>query len=59
MNGQAEFYDTVTDERFIPRGTNYIDFQPTERRGYEDRVFATNSYDPERLRTAFRTLAEL
>lgn len=58
VDGQAEFYDTVSGERFIPRGTNYIDFQPTERTGYEDRVFATNIYDPKRVRTAFRTLAE-
>jgi len=58
VDGQAEFYDTVSGERFIPRGTNYIDFQPTENGSYQDRPFATNSYDPERVRTAFRTLAE-
>lgn len=58
IDGQAEFYDTVTGERFIPRGTNYIDFQPTENGTYEDRVFATNIYDADRVRTAFRTLAE-
>lgn len=58
VDGQAEFYDTATLERFIPRGTNYIDFQLTENRVYEDRVFATNIYNPERVRTAFRTLAD-
>ena len=58
VDGQAQFYDTVTLERFVPRGTNYIDFRPTEYAGYEDRVFATNSYDPEHVRTAFRNLAE-
>jgi hypothetical protein len=58
VDGVAEFYDTVTGEKFIPRGVNYVDFYPTEHVGYEDRVMATNVYDPERVRTAFRNLSE-
>ncbi|MCZ7533762.1 MAG: hypothetical protein M5U23_10185 [Acidimicrobiia bacterium] len=57
VDGVGEFYDTVTAERFVPRGVNYVDFQPNPAGGYEDRVFATNTYDAERVREAFRTLA--
>ena len=58
VDGQAQFYDTVTNERFIPRGVNYIDFQAYRPSIYEDRVFATNIYNPERVRAAFRNLAD-
>lgn len=58
VDGIAEFYDTVSGEKFIPRGVNYVDFYPTEHVGYEDRLMATNVYDPERVRTAFRHLSE-
>lgn len=57
VEGAAQFYDTVTGERFVPRGVNYVDFQPIGRGRYEDRVFATNTYNPERVKTAFRLLA--
>ncbi len=57
-DGIAEFFDTVTGEMFIPRGVNYVDFYKAEHGGYEDRLMATNVYDPERVRTAFRHLRE-
>jgi hypothetical protein len=58
VDGVAEFHDTVTEETFIPRGVNYVDFYPTEHIGYEDRLMATNVYDPDRVRAAFRNLKE-
>lgn len=58
ISGSAEFYDTITGEKFLPRGVNYVDFYRTEHIGYEDRLMATNVYDPERVRTAFRHLRE-
>src|SRR5688572_28847609 len=30
LEGVAEFYDTATGERFVPRGVNYVDFYRTE-----------------------------
>lgn len=58
ISGSAEFYDTITGEKFLPRGVNYVDFYRTEHIGYEDRLMATNVYDPARVRTAFRHLRE-
>ncbi|MGA9532288.1 MAG: cellulase family glycosylhydrolase [Anaerolineales bacterium] len=55
--GVGQFYETENGARFTPRGVNYVDFYPTERGGYEDRVMATNTYDPQRVRAAFRKLA--
>jgi hypothetical protein len=56
-HGVAKFTLQEGGEPFVPRGVNYVDFYPTERGGYEDRVMATNTYDPERVRTAFERLA--
>ncbi len=57
VDGVGEFYNTGTGEKFVPRGVNYVDFQPNPLGGYEDRVFATNTYDAARVREAFRKLA--
>ncbi|GAB4422391.1 MAG: hypothetical protein Kow002_11730 [Anaerolineales bacterium] len=57
VDGVAEFYNTGTDEKFIPRGVNYVDFYHNPEGSYEDRVMATDVYDPERVRAAFRNLA--
>ncbi len=57
VDGVGEFFNVATGETFIPRGVNYVDFQPTSFGGYEDRVFATNTYDRDKVREAFRTLA--
>jgi hypothetical protein len=58
QEGKAEFYDSESGEKFIPRGWNYIHFLPTERDSFEDRVMAENHYDPERVREAFRQMNE-
>lgn len=59
VDGKAEFYDTGTGERFVVRGVNYVELVETERGGFEDRVMATNRYDPEKVRNDFRHLKEL
>jgi hypothetical protein len=58
VEGTAEFYDPATGERFVPRGVNYVDFRRNEFGQYRDAVFATDSYDPERVRDAFSALSE-
>jgi len=58
VDGVAEFYHTGTDEKFVPRGVNYVDFYKNQQGNYESRVFATDKYDPERVREAFRHLYE-
>ncbi len=55
VNGVGEFYDTVTSETFVPRGVNLLNAVST-RAGYRDYVFATDVYDPNQMRTAFRDL---
>lgn len=56
VDGIGEFYDTVTGERFVPRGVNYIDWRDTGGGRYADRVFDTRLYDVERVRENFRNL---
>ncbi|UYN88842.1 MAG: hypothetical protein KIT08_06975 [Anaerolineales bacterium] len=57
VEGVGEFYKSSTGERFVPRGVNYVDFYLAEHGNYEDRVMATNVYNPQRVRTAFQNLA--
>ncbi len=59
VDGEAEFYDTGSGEKFVPIGVNYVDFYPTGSIGYQDSVMATNVYDPDRVRAAFRQLNAL
>ena len=56
-DGEAEFYRTDTGERFVPRGVNYVDFVRDENGRYRDAVFATATFDADRVRAAFHTLA--
>lgn len=58
VEGRGEFYNSRSGEPFVPRGVNYVDFYRAEHGGYEDRLMATNVYDPQRVRTAFRQLAQ-
>ncbi len=58
VDGRGEFYNSRNGEPFVPRGVNYVDFYRAEHGGYEDRVMATNVYDPQRVRTAFQLLAQ-
>lgn len=59
VDGVGEFYNVATGEKFIPRGTNYIDFRPVPSVGIADSVFAVGLYDSARVRDAFATLAGL
>ncbi len=57
VDGVGEFYVKESGSTFVPRGVNYVDFQRTPDGGYEDRVFATDTYDAARVREAFRNLS--
>lgn len=57
VQGEGEFYDTATGDRFFPRGANYVDFKPVDRR-FEDRPLATNTFDPDRIAEAFALLGD-
>jgi hypothetical protein len=59
VDGEAEFYLVDSGTRFVPRGVNYVDFYRDEQSAYRDAVFATDTWDPARVREAFRTLAAL
>ncbi len=57
--GAAEFYNRQTGEKFVPRGSNYIDFaEVIPGILWEDYVFGAGTYRPESIRTEFRTLSE-
>lgn len=57
VNGEGEFFNTVTDETFVPRGVNYIGWQAT-REGVRDRLLDTAHYDAATIRAEFRRLSE-
>jgi hypothetical protein len=57
VNGGGEFYDTQTDENFIPRGVNYV-FVP-QGSIHTTFLLKVGVYDPERTRRDFATLASL
>lgn len=56
-DGAAAFYDTVTGERFVPRGTNYIAWKQDANGAWHDWVFQTDQFDSGEVRAAFRDLA--
>ncbi len=55
VEGEGEFFNTVTGESFRPRGVNYLEFRPA---GYyrEDRVLAVGGYDEAVIAQDFRNL---
>lgn len=55
VNGVGEFYDKQTDERFVPRGVNYV-FVPIPN-GITNWLFHEGIYDPQRTREDFVALA--
>lgn len=56
--GQGEFYDTVTGERFVPRGVNYLDWQVLGvGQALPGRLFDTALFDGETVRQDFQRLA--
>jgi hypothetical protein len=57
--GDAEFYDRVTGARFVPRGTNYVDFAelvPGEL--WQDYIFGAGTYRLDKVRAAFERLSQ-
>ena len=58
VSGEAEFYDTVTGEKFFPRGANYVDFKEiTPGELWEDYIFGAGTYKPEAVSAAFHKLS--
>lgn len=57
MNGVGEFYDKQTNERFVPRGANYV-FVPLGN-NHTTLLLRVGIYDPERTRADFARLASL
>ncbi|MGZ9222307.1 MAG: discoidin domain-containing protein [Anaerolineales bacterium] len=57
VNEVGEFYDKQTNEKFIPRGTNYV-FVPWGNRPI-NLLLHEGIYDPQRTRDDFATLAGL
>ncbi len=58
VDGEGEFYNTVTGERFVARGVNYVDMQSHGWATF-DSALATDVYDEGRIRTAFENLSGL
>lgn len=54
VNGAGEFYNTMTGERFMPRGVNYIAWKAD---GGLRHFLSTALFDPDTLRADFRQLA--
>jgi F5/8 type C domain-containing protein len=57
VNGVGEFYDKQTNDRFIPRGTNYV-FIPLGG-AHTTLLFKVGLYNPQRTRDDFAKLAGL
>ncbi|HEX9839803.1 MAG TPA: discoidin domain-containing protein [Anaerolineales bacterium] len=57
LNGVGEFYDKQTNEKFTPRGANYV-FVPWGNRPI-NLLLHEGIYDPQRTRDDFATLAGL
>ena len=57
VSGVGEFYDKQTNEKFVPRGTNYV-FVPWGN-SQINLLLHEGIYDPERTRDDFATLAGL
>jgi hypothetical protein len=59
INGVAEFYDSVTGEKFVPRGMNYNRFLTSEDGRLNDNVLSTTRYDPDTVEQDFATMQAL
>ena len=59
-NGVGEFYDRVTNEKFIPRGMNYVRLgaqtNPYGESTTFHAVFDPDKYDPQRIGTALQSM---
>ncbi len=58
VGGIAEFYDHRSQEKFVPRGVDYV-FVPTAEGRYSHLTLKVGVYDAERTRSDFAHLAEL
>ena len=59
VDGDGEFYDVATGERFVPRGMNYNRFLPGVTGEVQDNVLSTHLYDPETVDADFAAMREL
>lgn len=57
VNGVGEFYNKETDEKFTPRGANYVFVSLPN--GITNRLLQVGIYDPRRTRDDFSVLAAL
>ena len=57
VNGVGEFYDKQTNEKFVPRGGNYV-FIPVGN-SQTNLLLQVGTYDPSRTRKDFAALADL
>jgi len=59
VNGVGEFYDTLTGERFVPRGMNYNRFLQSVDGQINDNVLSTTRYDPMTVDADFTAMQSL
>ncbi len=59
VDGVGEFYDTLTGEKFVPRGMNYNRFLRSENGALNDNVLSTTRYDPETVDADFAAMQAL
>jgi hypothetical protein len=59
VDGIGEFYDTVTGEKFVPRGMNYNRFVTSVDGVVNDNVLSTTRYDPATVEADFAAMAAL
>ncbi len=59
VNGVGEFYDTLTGEKFVPRGMNYNRFLRSANGDLNDNVLSTTRYDPETVEEDFTAMRAL
>ena len=59
VDGVGEFYDTLTGEKFVPRGMNYMRFLRSENGDINDNVLSTTRYAPETVESDFTAMQAL
>ena len=59
VNGVGEFYDSLTGEKFVPRGMNYNRFLRSANGDLNDNVLSTTRYDPETVEKDFTAIQAL
>jgi hypothetical protein len=59
VNGVGEFYDTLTGEKFVPRGMNYNRFLRSVSGPINDSVLSTLHYDPDAIEADFTAMRAL